>query len=153
MSNSSKIIRCTEFTWPGIQKKEYKTDGTGFKDISRYTLLGNESDEQALGIQVRYFEIEENGYSSLERHQHPHTVFITRGRGHILLDEEYHAIEPMDTVYVAPGSIHQFHADRGSILGFFCIVDRDRDRPQTPSSKEELKEWIRSAKTRHKARI
>ncbi len=51
------------------------------------------------------------------------------GRGTVQLGASRFAIEPSDCVYVAPGEVHQFRADRGERLGFLCIVDRDRDRP------------------------
>jgi mannose-6-phosphate isomerase-like protein (cupin superfamily) len=37
---------------------------------------------------------------------------------------------PFDCVFVAPGEPHQFRADDGEPLGFLCMVDRERDRPE-----------------------
>ncbi|MBI2536308.1 MAG: cupin domain-containing protein, partial [Gemmatimonadetes bacterium] len=41
-----------------------------------------------------------------------------------------HVITPYDCVYVAPGTTHQFRATGTEPLGFLCMVDRVRDRPQ-----------------------
>ena len=153
MSDRSKIIRSAQFTWPELQRKEYKSDKTGFRGISRYVLLGDKDDEQGLNTQTRYFEIEEGGYSSLERHQHPHTVVIVSGCGSMILGEEYHKLENQDVVYIAPNTVHQFHADSGETLGFICIVDRYRDRPEIPENQETLKKWINDPVIRKKARI
>ncbi len=153
MTDQSKIIRSEQFTWPGIKRKEYKTEGSGFKGIVRYVILGEQEDEQALNMQTRYFEIEQGGYSSLERHQHPHTVVIAKGAGSLILGNEYRNLNFMDTVYIAPGLVHQFHADRGSSFGFLCVVDRDRDRPEIPENEEALKQWITDPDVRKRARI
>ncbi|MDG5767913.1 cupin domain-containing protein [Balneolales bacterium ANBcel1] len=153
MSDQSKIIRSENFTWPEIKKKEYKSDQPGFQGISRFVLLGEKEDEQGLNMQTRYFEIERGGYSSLERHRHPHTVVIVKGQGSMILGNSCHNLEHMDTVYISPGTVHQFHADLGEPLGFICVVDRYRDRPETPVSRQQLETWISNPEARDKARI
>lgn len=130
MSNGSKVIHSDKYKWEGVEKKEYKTDTQNFRDIHRVTLLGDDIEE--LNSQTRYFEIKAGGYSSLEKHQHPHSVVIIRGSGTVVLGNKMVSIKNHDVVYIAPGTIHQFHADRGEELGFICIVDRYRDRPVIP---------------------
>jgi len=136
MPDRSKIIRHQGFRWSGIEKKGYKTDGSHFRDITRQTLLGEASDEASPSSVLRYFEIEPGGYSSLERHQHPHMVVVVRGRGEVILGDRVEPLEHLDCVYVAPSTFHQFHATEGEPLGFLCIVDRERDRPVLPSPEE-----------------
>lgn len=153
MSDLSKIIRSGNLDWPDLARKIYKPTTTGFKDISRYVLLGDRDDEQELNIQTRYFKIADGGYSSLERHRHPHTVVVVKGKGSIILNNRISHLEYMDAVYIAPDTVHQFHADRNVTLGFICIVDRDRDRPETPKDEQELKDWITDPQVRKKARI
>ncbi len=153
MKNPSKIIRSQGFTWPDLERKEYKSTGTGFRDITRHVLLGEREDESGLNMQTRYFEIGEGGYSSLERHRHPHTVVIVKGRGSMILGDRVEELENMDTVYIAPETVHQFHADKGGPMGFLCVVDRYRDRPETPGSKEELAAWLPDPDARKKARM
>lgn len=139
MAERSKVIRQQDFQWSGIVRKEYKADGSHFRDIVRHTLLGEASDEKALKSVLRYFEIQPGGYSSLERHQHPHMVVIVRGRGRVILDDTVEPVGYLDCVYVAPGTLHQFHAAEGEPLGFLCIVDRERDRPVLPTAAERAK--------------
>ncbi len=153
MSHLSKIIRSKHFSWPDLVRKEYKEKTTGFKDISRYVLLGEKEEECGLNVHTRYFEIQPGGYSSLERHRHPHTVIIVRGKGSMILGNQVAELDHMDTVYIAPDTVHQFHADRGERLGFICVVDRYRDRPEIPGNREELREWITDSEVRKKARI
>lgn len=131
MKSNSKIIKSTTQGWNGIEPKKYKTEGSNFKSISRYSLLDDETSE--LNTHTRYFEIEPDGYSSLEMHRHPHSVVVLKGAGSVILDDQILEINEHDVIYVAPETIHQFQADRGEILGFLCIVDRYRDKPVIPS--------------------
>ncbi len=127
---TSKVLKNEAFVWSGVPLHEYKTEGEAtFCGVLRQTLLGHGEGEEALAFVTRYFEIAPQGFSSLEHHGHPHAVVVLRGRGSVRLGEEIHEIAPFDAVYVAPHEVHQFRADRGEVLGFLCIVDRDRDRP------------------------
>lgn len=135
-SRKSKVIPCSDYTFPGIERKEYKEESGYFKAVCRYGLLGSGEGEEALNFHTRFFEIEPGGYSSLEYHRHPHTVVVIRGKGSVILDEEVFELNLHDVVYVVPGAIHQFQADRNDYLGFICVVDRYRDRPATPSDEE-----------------
>jgi quercetin dioxygenase-like cupin family protein len=137
MTDRSKIVRQHDFQWSGIVRKEYKTEGSHFRDITRHTLLGEADDEKSLKSQLRYFEIEPGGYSSLERHKHPHMVVIVRGSGRVILGDSVEPVGHLDCVYVAPGTLHQFHATEGEPLGFLCVVDRERDRPLLPTADEK----------------
>jgi len=131
MKSNSKIIKSTEQGWDGVEPKKYKTEGSNFKSISRYSLLDGETSE--LNSHTRYFEIEPDGYSSLEMHRHPHSVVVLKGSGSVILDDQISVISTHDVIYIAPETIHQFQADSGELLGFLCIVDRYRDKPVIPS--------------------
>jgi quercetin dioxygenase-like cupin family protein len=133
MKNRSKIIKNNNFHWEGVENKQYKTEGTNFKDITRYSLLGEAEDEWELNSQTRYFEIQPGGYSSLEYHRHPHSVVIIRGKGSMVLGDEIHELGLHDVIFISPETLHQFHADKDDYLGFLCVVDRYRDKPSVPS--------------------
>lgn len=130
MANNSKIISCSDYSWKGVKPKQYKTDTNNFKNIHRFSLLGDEEPE--LNFHTRYFEIQSGGYSSLELHRHPHSVVIIRGKGSVIIGNEIHSIGLHDVVFIAPETIHQFHADKDEPLGFLCMVDRYRDKPLIP---------------------
>lgn len=130
MGSASKIVKCGAFRWGGVPLKQYKAEGSRFKDVTRQTLLGEGDGEDDLTFVTRYFEVQPGGYSTLERHRHPHAVVVLRGSGQVVLGEQAHRIEPYDCVYVAPDTVHQFRATGGEPLGFLCMVDRVRDRPE-----------------------
>lgn len=134
--NSSKVIKARGYRWDGVPMRDYKTEGTHFKDITRQTLMGEGQGEEHLKCLTRYFEVQPGGHSTLERHEHTHAVVIIRGRGEVILEDRVEPVDLHDCVYIEPNTFHQFHATGDEPLGFLCIVDRDRDRPQLPESED-----------------
>ena len=130
MTETSRVRRGRGLRWDGVSIRRYKDDPSLFKEVQRQVLFGEGEGERALSFVVRYFEVGAGGHSTLEHHEHPHAVIVLRGRGSVRLDVDTTDIAPYDCVYVAPGTVHQFRADRGETLGFLCVVDRVRDRPQ-----------------------
>jgi quercetin dioxygenase-like cupin family protein len=134
MRDASKVIRCREFRWGGVDLRAYRSGAAESRDVTRQTLLGEGPGEEPLNFLTRYFEVQPGGYSSLEVHRHPHSVIVIRGTGQVALGDETYEISPFDCVYVAPGTKHQFRATTSEPLGFLCMVDRERDRPQVVDS-------------------
>jgi quercetin dioxygenase-like cupin family protein len=125
-----------DFRWDGVTHMPYKQDGTApFKDISRQVLF----DDPALSCQLRYFEMDAGGYSTLERHEHAHAVMILRGHGHCLVGNEVRPVGPHDLVSIPGMAWHQFRATEGEPFGFLCMVNHMRDKPQLPTD-AQLKE-------------
>jgi hypothetical protein len=52
-------------------------------------------------------------------------------------------------VFISPETLHQFHADKGEVLGFICIVDRYRDKPTLPND-EYLTSQIQNPEVKEK---
>lgn len=129
MSEESRVIKCAAFRWQGVPVTAYKPDPALFRDVTRQTIVGEGEGEARCGIVTRYFEVQPGGYSTLERHEHRHTVIVLRGRGAVRLGERTYEIAPFDAVYVAPHTVHQFRAAAGEPLGFLCVVERERDKP------------------------
>jgi quercetin dioxygenase-like cupin family protein len=122
-----------DYHWQGVDTLAYKQDGSApFKDITRQILF----EDPSLGCQLRYFEMQAGGYSTLERHDHVHAVMILRGHGHCLVGGEVREVKPRDLVSIAPLTWHQFRASRGEPMGFLCMVNAERDKPQLPTPEE-----------------
>jgi quercetin dioxygenase-like cupin family protein len=118
-----------DYRWDGVDLHAYKDEGSApFRDITRQTLF---RDHQLAG-ELRYFEIAPGGHSTLERHEHLHAVIVLRGSGRCLLGEEVRKIGSLDLVAIPAMTWHQFRADQGEPLGFLCMVDAMRDKPQLP---------------------
>jgi len=121
------------FRWAGVAHQPYKQEGAApFKDISRQVLFH----EDSLACELRYFEMAADGYSTLERHEHAHAVMVLRGRGQCLVGTQVRAVKPLDLVTIPSWTWHQFRATDGEPLGFLCMVNVLRDRPQVPTEDE-----------------
>ncbi|OFX13296.1 MAG: hypothetical protein A2V59_01455 [Armatimonadetes bacterium RBG_19FT_COMBO_69_19] len=143
----------TAFSWDGVPAQVYKrgdqgTAGMGWREVVRHTLAGGEE----LAFQLRYFEIGPGGFSSLEKHQHAHTIVVLRGRGQVVAGREVFAVEPFDLVVIPPGAPHQFVNAGGEPFGFLCPVDADRDPPQA-LTEDELARLMQDPDVRAAVRV
>lgn len=119
------------FRWEAVELLAYKAEGAApFKDVTRQRLFASAE----LGCELRYFEVAAGGHSTLERHEHAHAVMILRGRGRCLIDGRVSAVGPHDLIHIPAWCWHQFRADAGEPLGFLCMVNAERDRPQLPTA-------------------
>ena len=119
------------FRWEGIEVRPYKEEGTHFSGVTRQVLFEG---GEGVGCQLRYFEVAAGGWSSLERHHHAHAVMIIRGHGWVLIGERVVDAAANDLVRVPPLTWHQFRAADDAPLGFLCMVDCERDRPERPDA-------------------
>jgi ribulose-bisphosphate carboxylase large chain len=120
-----------DFSWKGIKTEEYKTEGKGWADIVRNTLIGNQG--ESTKFHLRYFEIKPGGFSSFEWHNHEHVVIGLRGRGICMAGKKRYQIGFLDTLYIEPKMPHQLKNPFNEPFGFFCIVNAKRDRPRKAS--------------------
>src|SRR6202795_1518945 len=122
-----------DYRWEGVDELPYKEDGRALlKSITRQVLF---SDPQLHG-ELRYFEVAPGGFSTLERHEHMHAVLILRGSGHCLRGREVRPLATNDRVAVPAMTWPQFRATAGEPLGFLCMVNAARDKPQLPTAED-----------------
>jgi quercetin dioxygenase-like cupin family protein len=120
------------FRWERVPERFYKDAGEGergmgWRRVTRYTLA--RGPELPAAFEVRYFEIDPAGYSSLERHEHAHLVIAMRGAGRALVGDRVLDLEPFDCAHVPPMTPHRWLNQSAAPFGFLCIVDAARDRP------------------------
>lgn len=130
---SEKVLRRQQAAclWEDVPVLAYKQEGAApFRDVTRQVLF----EHAALGCQLRYFEVAPGGHSTLERHEHVHAVMVLRGRGTALVGREVLPLALHDLVEVPALTWHQFRADGDQPLGFLCMVNAVRDRPQLPDA-------------------
>jgi quercetin dioxygenase-like cupin family protein len=119
--------------WREVDVLDYKRDNSApFRDVTRQVLF----DQPSLACQLRYFEVGPGGHTTLERHEHAHAVVIERGQGRVLVGDAIHDLAPHDLVHVPPMTWHQFVAAADAPLGFLCMVNAARDRPQLPTPED-----------------
>jgi quercetin dioxygenase-like cupin family protein len=134
--------KAKDYRWEGVTELPYKEDDRAlFRSVTRQVLFS----DPALQGELRYFEVAPGGFSTLERHKHMHAVLVLRGRGHCLVGVEVKRIEMRDLITVPPMTWHQFRATSGEPLGFLCMVNATRDKPQLPSD-EDLARLASNAK-------
>ena len=122
--------------WRDVEVLEYKREGAApYRGVTRQVLF----DDAALKCQLRYFEVEPGGHTTLERHEHAHAVVIQQGAGRCLVGDTVYDVAPFDLVHIPAMTWHQFRAAAGEPLGFLCMVNAERDRPQLPDD-EQLRE-------------
>jgi mannose-6-phosphate isomerase-like protein (cupin superfamily) len=125
--------KARNYRWDGVAVQPYKEDTRAlFKAITRQVLF---ADPQQ-GSELRYFEVAPAGFSTLERHEHTHNVLILRGHGHCLVAGEVREVATHDLIAVPPMTWHQFRATGDEPLGFLCMVNTERDKPQLPTPTE-----------------
>ena len=130
-ANLRQIMQFEDYQWQGRESEVYKTTSElPFQGTRRVELIGKSGEK--CSFDLRYFEIDKNGYSSLEKHMHTHVIIGARGYGEIIINNTSHSIHANDIVYIKPMAEHQLKAGNEEIFGFYCIVDRVRDKPQAP---------------------
>jgi quercetin dioxygenase-like cupin family protein len=126
---SAVLRKFRRFRWDHVEPKPYKEDERAlFKDVTRQVLFSRTD----LAGELRYFEVAPGGFSTLERHEHVHGVLVYRGGGQALVGEQVVDLHGGDLVTIPPMTWHQFRAARDQPLGFLCLVDAVRDKPQLP---------------------
>jgi len=128
------------FRWDDVSLLAYKEEGSApFKSITRQVLFKDE----ALRCELRYFEVAPGGYSTLERHEHTHGVMILRGQADVLVGDAVREVGTFDLVRIPAMTWHQFRTKGSEPMGFLCMVNVERDKPQLPSE-EQLAELKRN---------
>lgn len=116
------------WNWEGRESTPYKDAGDlTFRGVRRVELVGKFGERTRSDL--RYFEVEPGGHTSLERHLHTHVVIGARGEGVLLLGERRLPLRPFDVGCIGPLETHQLRNETDEPFGFFCVVDHDRDRP------------------------
>lgn len=119
------------FKWVDREDRPYKSDSAlEFKGVRRVELIGKNGERCAFDL--RYFELEPDGYTSLEKHVHSHVLIGARGEGIVQVDTETYRLKPNDIVYIDSLKVHQLQNRSANHFGFYCIVDHSRDKPMAP---------------------
>ncbi len=134
-ATQSDIFRAflENYRWDGVPHLPYKEEGSApFKSITRQVLFH----DPELRCELRYFEVAPGGYSTLERHQHSHGVMILRGEADVMVGGEVKPVKTHDLVRIPPMTWHRFRTRGEEPMGFLCMVNVERDRPQLPTAED-----------------
>lgn len=125
----ARIGRCSGYRWRGVALEPYRLESAGqWAQATRQVLLAGSRGAPAK-FDVRYFEIEPGGCTSLERHRHVHFVLSLRGNGEVRTGKTWRRLGYLHCCYIGPNVTHQLRNRSDEPFGFLCIVDATRDRP------------------------
>jgi quercetin dioxygenase-like cupin family protein len=123
----------SHYRWEGVPFLPYKEEGSApFKSVTRQVLFH----DPELRCELRYFEVAPGGHSTLERHQHTHGVVILRGEADVLVGTEVKPVKAFDLVRIPSMTWHQLRTRGDEPMGFLCMVNVERDRPQLPDEED-----------------
>jgi quercetin dioxygenase-like cupin family protein len=108
-----------DYEWESCELVTY-SDSPTVKGITKRVLIGPA--DGAEGFAMRYFEVRPGGNSLLEHHPWIHQVFVVRGRGAVLIGDEWHEIAEGDVIFIGPDDQHQLKAAPDELLGFLCVA-------------------------------
>lgn len=76
----------------------------------------------APNFEMRYFELQKGGKTSLDQHGYEHEVFVIRGNGKLVLEGKEFSLRPNDAILIEPNEKHQFFHEGEGPFGFLCVV-------------------------------
>lgn len=121
----------TAFEWSDRSSERYKdSESLPFRGVRRVELMGKNGEQ--MNFDLRYFELAPGGYTSLEKHLHTHVIIGARGAGELLRNGDREPLAAHDIAYIQPLAVHQLVNAGEEPFGFYCLVDKDRDRPMSP---------------------
>ena len=134
--------------WSERQRQVYKASSESsstrpdFDNVDRLPLVGSAQENTSFAL--RYFELAPGGYTSLECHVHSHTIIVHHGECVLRQGQQAATVEhfqeaelteqclkEQDIAYIDTLIPHQLVNRSEETCGFYCLVDRLRDRPQS----------------------
>ena len=76
----------------------------------------------APNFELRYFEVQKGGKTSIDEHPYEHEVFVLKGRGKLLLNEKEYPLRPNDAILIEPNEKHRLVQEGDEPFGFLCVV-------------------------------
>jgi len=76
----------------------------------------------APNFEMRYFELEKGCKTSLDQHPYEHEVFVLRGRGKLLLNDEEIELRKNDAILIESNEQHRLIQIGDEAFGFLCVV-------------------------------
>lgn len=111
------------YDWDGVIPDSYALRGAKGSTV-RY-LIGPA--EKSPNFEIRYFEVEPGGQTSLDFHAHDHGVVVVRGKGKVLLAQgEEISLSFGDVLYIRPYEMHRLVPIGDEPFGFICVVPAKR---------------------------
>jgi quercetin dioxygenase-like cupin family protein len=76
---------------------------------------------------MRIFEVSPGGHTSLHEHGYEHEILILEGRGEVTEGARIYELHSGSTVFIRPGTPHQFRNPGDAMLRFVCLIPNPED--------------------------
>jgi len=111
------IGKPNDYHWVDIVTRVYDEE---FKGVTRQCIIG--PDEASNNFHIRYFRLEPDTHSHLEKHPHEHGVIILHGKARLQLNNDFFEVSPFDAIFISGNDLHQFVVQGEEPLGFLCVI-------------------------------
>ena len=104
------------------EKEARPADLSGETDVEGVVLLPLLTEKDgARHFSMRLFRLSPGGHTPFHAHAWEHEVFVIRGDGEVVGENQSHPLEPGCAVYVPEGEKHRFQAGRSG-MDFLCCI-------------------------------
>ena len=79
---------------------------------------------------LRMIEVEPGGHTPRHSHAFEHENFVVEGQGRVLLNGEWHPLQPGDVVFVPGGAEHTYENTGSAPFKFLCGIPVKKTMPQ-----------------------
>lgn len=111
-----KIIK-----WEAIEPEII--NNTEAKDVKKRVVIGES--EGASNFILRVFTLSPGGFSPRHAHSWEHEVFVLKGKGKVLLGQNFFSIAQGHAVFVPENIEHQFvNTSESDELEFICVIPK-----------------------------
>jgi quercetin dioxygenase-like cupin family protein len=76
----------------------------------------------AKNFAMRLFEISPGGHTSYHTHPWEHEIFVKKGHGILISEDERYVVGEGDVIFIAPGEKHQFRNESEQTLELICLI-------------------------------
>lgn len=94
------------------------------KDVSMQVLIS--AQDGAPNFAMRIFEVKPEGFTPYHSHPWEHEVFILKGEGAILIEDDERRFKYGDAIFVPANVMHQFKNNTKADLLFLCLIPADK---------------------------
>ena len=106
------------YAWEGVKVETYQEEELA--EVSKQGVVG---EKDGAGFEVRYYHFAKGSKGDQARHNKEYCFYVLHGSGELKVNEELYALKPRDVVYIPANELIQVMPNKGSELGFLCVVN------------------------------
>ena len=112
------------YAWQDVQPMEFNTEEV--RGVLKHVLVGPA--DGAPNFIIRYFQVPVQSQTFHHAHPHEHGMVILHGKAKIQINDDYHELGPLDSIFLSGDVIHQVTNIGDSPLGFLCVITREAEQ-------------------------